>query len=61
MNDSKKLDKIKKYLTNTRKELDECMDNDFEYNTSTGNGVNCGEASQMFKEVEKEINKILDS
>lgn len=60
MNDKQKLQAIKKYLIETRKSLDKAMKNDREYNTSTGNGVNCCEASHMFREVESQIGDILN-
>lgn len=53
------IDEIKKYLKQTRKELNKCLKNDYEYNTLLGNGVNCHEASSMFDEVEEAIKKIL--
>ena len=61
MNNKEKLDAIQKYLKDTRKELNECRNKDWEYTTTEGNGVNCAEASLMFDEVEAEIGKILKS
>ncbi len=58
-NPEKKLKQIQGYLKRTRKELDKSLQSDSEYNTSTGNGVNCQEANSMFEEVEKEIGLIL--
>jgi len=58
--EQKQIDAIKKYLKNTRKKLDKCVDKDWEYNTSTGNGVNPCEASAFFEEVEENIDKILN-
>lgn len=59
--DKEKISDIKKYLKNTRKNLDECIKNDCEYTTTDGNGTNCCEASSMFQEVENEIGNILKS
>jgi len=59
MNDAKKIKAIQLYLVETRKKLNAALDEDSEYLTSTGNGVNCCEANAMFREVETEINTIL--
>lgn len=55
-----KLKAIQTYLKKTRKALDRAVKNDCEY-TAMGNGINCCEASNMFKEVETEIGQILKS
>lgn len=51
--------KLIKYLKSTRKELDECVENDSEYTTECGNGVNGCEASMMFAGIETSIYNIL--
>lgn len=56
-----KIKEIETYLKRTRKSLDRALKADSEYNTSTGNGVNCAEADSMFGEVESEIGNILKS
>ncbi len=59
MTDKAKLVKIQALLKKTRKELDEAVENDCEYTTAQGNGVNCCEAETMFTEIEEAINEIL--
>ncbi len=59
MSSEEKLKMIAEYLKNTRKEIDECVRNDREYINSRGNGINCCEASEMFREVEAEIGFIV--
>jgi hypothetical protein len=60
MTDKEKLKAIQKFLTKTRKAIDKCLNDDCEY-TAAGNGVNCCEASHMFREVEEDIGNILKS
>lgn len=60
MTDKNKIKAIQSLLKETRKRLNEALNKDSEYDTTTGNSVNPCEASQFFREIEAEIGNIIN-